>query len=167
MRRAGPAKDRAVARGINKTQNQTTTHAGREIRKRERSLTARTVNNQLYKQRATPKRLFAVIRARGKPIPLKHFKGTRVVKGRGKRRGYVTVQVIPGEKKRVQGGFQGPNDHIFRRQGRKRLPIKKLYGPSVPSAFVKSSIERAMRTKAQQVGPRLIEGQLRFELNKL
>lgn len=174
LRRLGPARDRAVSRGINKTQDQVTTHSDREIRKRYRSLKAGTVKKSMLKRRSTPRRgssrrLTATIINRGRTISLKDYKGTRVIKGRGrgKRRGHVYATVIPGQRKRVSGAFLGPNGHVYRRKGRRRLPIQKLFGPSIPSAFVKETLTRSMQKKSSQVGPRLIENQLRFELSRL
>lgn len=170
LRRVGPAKDRAVANGINKTATQTKTEAGREIRAEQRSLKAGIVSKSMAIKRANQATLTAVISATGKPIPLRDFKGTRFTRGRGRgknRVGYVVTQVIPGQKKTVKGAFIGPGGHVFRRFSRSRLPIEKLFGPTVPSAFVKDQITRAMTNKANRVAGRLIESQLRRELAKV
>lgn len=162
------AVERATARGLNKGILQVRTVAIKQIRQ-ERSLKARDVRATMSTNRAHRKHLSATLTSTGRPIALKQY-GARVVgkRGRGHKKGNhpVQVQIIKGRKRMVRGGFLGPNGHVYRRLGKPRLPIKKLFGPSIPSAMAKRKVDRAMRSLAESKVPGLIEHELRRELGR-
>jgi hypothetical protein len=165
----------AARRAINGTVTQVRTEASRQIRQ-ERALPAREVNKSLTVRRANYRDLTARVVAKGRPISLKHY-GAKGPRGRPKKQAItrdsrgrftggtgsppVTIEIIRGSRKVVKGGFFGPNDHVFRRTGRGRLPIQVLFGPSIPSGMAKRVVNQAMVRKTRDVFPRLFERELR------
>jgi len=114
--------------------------------------------------RAGPNRLMAIWAPSGKPEPLKAYKprvagaGGKELKPRKKRGGKgpspnnpVSVEVFRGRRRTLAQGFLGPNGHVYARIGKARNPIRKLFGPGVPSGFIKSATGEALKsvTKAK------------------
>lgn len=164
------AVDKATARGLNKGVAQARTKAKTEIRK-HRNLPARQVTNDMRALRATRHKLRALLVVDGRPRSLRRY-GAKVVgrRGRGKsvRNAPVQVEVVPGRKKIVRGGFVRKSDGaVFRRTTAKRYPLKFLFGPSTTSAFAKPRVIRAMEQFANGKVPRLIEHEMRRELKRV
>lgn len=164
----------ATRRAINGTAQQVKTEASRQIRA-QRAMPVRVINAALDLKRANFRDLTARITATGRPIALKHYgaKGPRgrpkklkiARDGRGRFAGGtgsppVTVEIIKGRRKVVRGGFFGPNDHVFKREGKARTPIKRLVGPSISSAMAKRVVNQAMVKKTKDVFPRLFSHEL-------
>jgi hypothetical protein len=84
--------------------------------------------------------------ARDATLSLKEF-GLRVitVRKKGKTgRTYRTVSAAPwGVRRRFNGAWPGPGGHAYKRTSAERLPIKKLWGPSIPKEMVKGASEAA------------------------
>lgn len=168
------AVDKATARGLNKAIKLVRTQSVREVAQ-QRAIRQKDIRREtsILPARPKPHRLRAVLRMSGRPIPLKGY-GARVQgqRGRGKKKrtgpgaSPVTVQIFKGRRVVVEGAFLGPNDHVYKRRGKARLPIKKLFGPSLPSAFVKPAVERAMRRVALTRTPGLIEREMFRELRR-
>lgn len=160
----GPAR-RAIARGLNKTATNVRTSASTAIRQR-RSLSAKVVRDAMAIRKATTQRLVAQLVVTGKPIPLRDYKANQTKKG-------VTVSVTPGKRKLVEHrdnrAFIVPSigGHVFAREGASRLPIKKLFGPSLPSTFVQAEVRKAWTATATESMPKRLAEELRFELSKL
>jgi hypothetical protein len=114
--------------------------------------------------RSGPNRLRVVWAARGGPIPLKSY-GAKGGLPLGKRIP-VTVQVFKDKRQTVGGGFIGPNGHVFKRVGQARKPIRKLFGPALPSGFVKEQVMQSMVRLSERVLPRRIESEMVRELRK-
>lgn len=144
----------ATARALNKTVMEVRTEARREIRK-TRKLPVRVINASLKVRKAHKSRLVATITASGEPIPLRDYGATQRRKG-------VTVNVS-GRRKIVKDAFivDKIGRHVFKRVGHARLPIKKLYGPSLPTAFVTRAVTAAMTKKAAKAWPKNMSHQLR------
>lgn len=118
------AQRRAVNRGITGAR----TEMSREVRKTVRVKSA-DVRDAVAIEKAsgsvaTPE---AKMRVRHKPIPLAHFGSPRQTK-KG-----VSVTVIKGKRQAIPSAFIVDNlgGHVFKRKGAARLPIRKLFGPSV------------------------------------
>lgn len=116
-------------------------------------------------RRSSPRSLFAIWKAQGGPIPLKSY-GLKGGLPRGKRVP-VTVEVNKGQRKPVGGGFIGPNDHVYARKGKNRKPIKKLYGPSLPSGFVKDVVTNSLISLTNRLLPIRMETEVVRELRKI
>lgn len=116
-------------------------------------------------RRSGPNSLFVIWKASGGPIPLKSYQpqGGRPL---GKRVP-VTVEVTKGRRKTVGGAFIGPNNHLFARKGKARLPIKKLHGPSIPSGFIKDQVTNSLIRLTNLLLPRRVESEMVRELRKI
>lgn len=160
----GPAR-RAIIRGLNKTAANVRTSASSAIRKR-RALSAKTVREALAIRRATAQRMVSSLVATGRPIPLRDYKANRTKRG-------VTVRVSPGKRTLVQHRgnkafiIDKIGGHVFAREGKARLPVKKLYGPSLPSTFLQQEVRAAWTATAQEAMPKRLAEEMRFELSKL
>lgn len=160
----GPAR-RAIVRGLNKTAANVRTSANRAIRER-RPLPARAVNDALAIRRATANHLVSSLVVTGRPIPLKDYQARPTKAG-------VTVSVTKGARKLVQHkgnkGFvvEKIGSNVFAREGKARLPIKKLFGPSLPSTFIQAEVRKAWTATAIDAMPKRLAEEMRFELSKL
>lgn len=160
----GPAR-RAIVRGLNKTAANVRTSASSAIRKR-RALSASVVRDAMSIRKATKERLVSSLVTTGRPIPLRDYKARQTRKG-------TTVAVSPGKRKLVDHkgnrGFiiQKIGAHVFAREGKQRLPVKKLFGPSLPSTFVQEEVRRAWTATANDAMPKRLAEEMRFELSKL
>lgn len=154
----------AAARALNKTIGNVQTQASKSIRE-ERALSARVVRDALKIRRATKTNLVATLTASGRPIPLREY-AARV----GKRG--VTVKVSPGPRKLVTHASNKAfaidkfGGHIYARTSKRRLPIKKLFGPSIPATFLKEKVVAAIAKTGAESWPKRFAEELKFELSK-
>lgn len=170
---ASDLQDKAIMRAVNKTAAAAKTAASREIRAQGYNIKAAAISKSLLIHRATKHDLKAVISVTGKPIPLLAYGGRQV--GRG-----VSVQVKNG-RKIIRGAFIAtmPSGHqgVFVRVGKRHkkvmrnghvvwsgLPIKQLFGPSIPSAVANEAVQRALAQTIKQKYPRLLAHEIKFIL---
>lgn len=156
----------ATVRTLNKTMGNLRTASSEAIRKK-RALTARAVRDAMSVRPATSTRLVATLVVTGRPIPLRDY-AARETRRRG-----VTVSVTPGSRKAVQHRGNKAfivhriGGHVFAREGKQRLPIKKLYGPSLPATFIQDEVKQAWLAVAQESLPKRMAEELRYELLRL
>ena len=55
---------------------------------------------------------------------------------------------------------------VFVRKTRKRLPIRKLWGPSVPQTMVEDAAQQAMQEKAGETWQKEFPRQLRYYIDR-
>ncbi len=151
---------RAIVRALNKTAAQARTGASRAVRDSGYNIKASAIKRSFTIERATPSRLAVTLRATGAPVPLINYGATQTKKG-------VSVRVKNG-RKTLRHAFIAtmPNGHrgVFVREGsgHKRvtkkdrsymsgLPIKELYGPSIPDSLASDAVQKA---PAQQIASR-------------
>lgn len=151
----------ATVRALNKVAANVRTASGRAIRQR-RALSASVVNKAMSIRRATRGTLTSSLFVTGKPIPLKDYKARQTRRG-------VTVSVTTGTRKLIPSAFivETLSGHVFTRTGKKRLPIEKLVGPSLPSTFLQENVRLAWLTVARDAMVKRSAEELRFELSKL
>lgn len=154
----------AAARAINKTLTNVRTESSKRIRD-ERALSASVVKSALLIRKANKYQLYGALIASGRPIPLRDYQARQTQKG-------VTVKVSPsGRKLIVEAGRHAflvgrYGDHVFIRTSNTRVPIKKLYGPSIPATFLKKKIVEAMTQVAGDNWPKRFEEELNYELSR-
>jgi hypothetical protein len=126
-----------------------------------------------------PSKLEATITAKGRPISLSLFKPkqiiesinlkskalySRLVKAKaGRMAKGVTVEIVKGHRKPVRGGFIPgfkTGTSIFKREGKARLPIKKLSTIGSPAMFGSRRIVEAVKRKIVEVWKKNIEHEL-------
>ena len=90
-----------------------------------------------------------VITARDTAVSLKEFGPRKTARG---------ISAAPWAKRRVfPHTFIGPGGHVFVREGKGRLPIKKLWGPIIPKEMVKDQAEQTFYTFVAQALPAELE----------
>lgn len=163
--------DKAVIRAINKTADQVKVQASREIRDAGYNLKAAIIKRSIAISRASSSQIRAIVKANGRPIGLINY-GARPVKNG------VTVSVKNG-RKLVRGAFIAtmPNGHtgVYERIGGTHkkvekggkvqwsgLPIKELFGPSIPSAFMNQTVQTALESAVREKFPRLLDHEIKF-----
>lgn len=160
----GPAR-RAIVRGLNKTAANVRTSASTAIRER-RALSAKVVRDAMAIRKATKDNLVSSLVVTGRPIPLRDYKASQTKRG-------VTVKVSPGKRTLVSHAgnrafiIDKIGGHVFARQGKERLPVKKLYGPSLPSTFIQEQVRAAWTATAKDALPKRLAEEVRFELARL
>lgn len=136
-------------RAVNKVQVTIRKVAQQEIRKTS-PLKAAWVRNAIVPRRATqkPEIRFAV---REKGIPLR-VRGPTSIKDPWYRatklkRGTIKGKFTKSRAGAIKGAFS--HDHfagsrVFKREGRSRYPIKRIFGPSIWAMFQRRRVQRAM-----------------------
>lgn len=125
---------RVLASSVNDTTKKQKTKVSRQIRQFV-NIKKRDIDRHISFSRASVRRPSAEFRvAKGQRLPLKYFGARQTKKG-------VTYRISRlGKGRKMIAGAFGPKiprlgGHVFRRRGRKRLPIVKLHGPSVLAVF--------------------------------
>ena len=126
MRHKAPV---VISRALNKT---ATSARVRLARRAQQSYTVRTAGfkKDIQIKRANAGNLEAIIRSQGKPLSINRFKHTAPKSGA---KADITKSGLKALRGSMNiGAFRGPGSHIFQREGRSRLPIKKLFSNSIP-----------------------------------
>lgn len=170
--------DKALVRALNKTADQAKVQASRAIRDAGYKIKAGTIKASITIARATATTLTASVIAKGKRIPLVEYTARPVNPG-------VTVAVKEG-RKLVRGVFfatmptghrgvyerdtrRGSKRVPYKRNGKrntKQLPIRELYGPSIPQAFVNATVQDALLTGVRERFPVILARELAYVLSK-
>lgn len=136
------AVPKAANRALNRIVGPTKTKAASSITK-QTAFKSKEVRDHLIVRRSNWRTLKASITAERYSPNLIHYGAIKA--GRG-------VKAKPYRKRRVfKGAFianQGRT--VFKRTSPRRLPIKKVYGPSVRAEFKRDDIRRIYATKAAQ-----------------
>jgi hypothetical protein len=136
-----------VPRALNHVGDIARTQVKRELAK-QTGLTVTVVDKSIRTVRAIPARQSYELVATGKPIPLRDF-AARPTRHGASARPWGHRRIFPGTFiVRALGG------HVFRRVGRARLPIIKLWGPSLPRELLRGKVPEVFK---QVVSERLPE----------
>ncbi len=95
--------------------------------------------NGVTLSKSTPGNLEASVNAQGSPISLEYFK---ISSKKRINRNKLIVEVKKGQAKSLGDAFIGyyHKGTVFQREGAERVPLKTLYGPSLPQMFGEQSI---------------------------
>lgn len=149
----------AAVRAINKTIGNVRTEAVKLVRL-NRALSASTVRNAFVVTRATRNSLTAAIVGSNKPIPLRDYGARQTRKGVSVKVGGTRKLVtFAGNRSFIVDKISG---HVFARKGKRRLPIKKLYGPSIASA-ANAAVIQALERMGKETFRRRYAEEVRFE----
>jgi hypothetical protein len=160
----------ATVATLNKVADQVKTAASRSMRDAGYNLKVSDIKKGLTTYRATAGNLTAKVVASGKPIPLIKYAARQTGKG-------VSVNVLHG-RKLINGAFIAtmPSGHIgvYVRQGKQHkkvmkngrtvwsaLPIKELFGPSVPDGLANKAVQEAMQQLIEEKFPQIFEQQMK------
>jgi hypothetical protein len=122
-----------VPRALNHVGDIARTQVKRELAK-QTGLTVTVVDKSTRTVRAIPARHSYELVATGKQIPLREFAARQTRRG---------VSARPWGQRRVFPGtfvVRALGGHVFRRVGRARLPIVKLWGPSLPRELLRGKV---------------------------
>lgn len=153
----------AISNALNRGVSNMNTNARKEIRK-EYNIKAGDVSPTLKAFRASRANLGASVQSKGGVISLDRFKiSPKTINPR--RKSPIKAAVKKGSAKSLGSGFvaeiNGPK--VFKRSGKSRLPIQKLFGPSVPQMLEN---ERS-REEIQQKGKETFENRLEHEIKRI
>lgn len=163
--------EKAAPRALNKVIDQVATATAREIRDAGYKLKVGIIKKNLTKQRAGPGKLVAKVRASGRPIPLIHYGARETAKG-------VSVDVLNGRKV-ITSAFiaikangmkavyvrAGSSHKKVVKNGRaiwSGLPIKELYGPSVPDGLANQAVQEALQRLVEEKFPDILRQQINY-----
>lgn len=160
----GDGKARAVlVRAVNRTTNAVHTRVVRAVAK-QTSLPQARVRAEIGKRLAAIKGdgvIEGSVFASGAPLSLKEFNPRQFKRGvRAKVWG--RVQMFPGAFMGPKPGIiaAGLRGHVFVRTTKARLPIEKMFGPSIPEEMVKDESKEAFEQTVADMLPRRIEHEL-------
>jgi len=142
----------AVARALNRSVQGVTTDAG-QMARQSYNVRSGDVKRSFTLLKASPSSLFGAATSKGRVLSLRDFSPTP---GPGKRRPAVGLSVMvkrQSGKVRLAGAFWGQMPgrdvaSVFRRLGTSRLPIEKLFGPSVPQMLGNQEVMARIQAKA-------------------
>lgn len=163
--------EKAAPRALNKVIDQVKTAAAREMRGAGYKLKVSDIKKGLKTSRASPSMLTATVKASGRPIPLVQYGARPTAKG-------VSVDVLHGRKV-IAGAFIATmsNGHkgVYVRVGKLHkkvskggramwsgLPIKELFGPSVPDGLANSAVQEALQRLVQEKFPDILRQQIKY-----
>lgn len=162
---------KAIERALNKTAVTARATTARQIRDAGYAIKIGAIKDSLSIRRATEAELVAVLKATGRPIPLFKYGARQTSSG-------VTVNVKEGRKTiphafiaTLASGHQG----VFLRTDKSHkkvtrngktyysgLPIKELFGPSIPSAFANEVVQSAVISAIRDRFPVVLRQELKF-----
>jgi len=169
--------ERAAVRALNKMADQVKVQSAREIRNAGYTLKVSDIKSALQVKKAGIGNLTSAVVARGRPIPLIKYGARATSKG-------VSVSVLNGRKV-IVGAFIAtmPSGHqgVYIRQGDTRhkkvmkggkaswhaLPIKELFGPSVPDGLANKAVQDVLQQFIEQKFPDILEHESQWLRKKL
>ena len=162
---AGKEAPHAIRRAVNHTGDKTRTQVVRALATQTGAKYG-VIRKALHITRANYRNLSYIIHGTGRHMSLKEFgMKTRVVRlGSRKTRRvqrYRAVSAAPWNKRRdFPGVFMGPGGHAYKRTSDKRLPIEKLWGPSIPREMVRDATREAFFATVQSSLPDRLQHEL-------
>jgi hypothetical protein len=153
----------ALSRALNRAASNVTSNISKEVRK-EYNIKAGDVKATLTKTKASAGNLSAVVSSKGNVIGLDKFKvSPKTVNP--KRKKSIKVGVKKNGVKEILGAFVANiyGTKIFKRKTKSRLPIERLYGPSVPQMLKNQDV----RNKIEQEGMVTFRNRLDHEIERI
>jgi hypothetical protein len=139
-----------VARAINRSIENARSNVVREVRDRY-NVRAKDIRTSIKISRANKNYPTAVLSSTGGPLPTMAFQ-VRPGTVNGKRRTPITVSVKKGQSEKLDRAFiamVGGKTGVYERIGQTRLPIRQMYGPSVPQMIGNDEIVKEIADKAR------------------
>ena len=160
----------ALPRALNKMVAQVKTGSARGMRDAGYNLKVSDIKKGLKVINATSSRLVATVQASGRPIPLIGYGARQTAKG-------VSVSVLHGRKVITHAFIATmPSGHkgVFVRVGDQHkkvnrkggtvwsgLPIKELFGPSVPDGLANKAVQETLQRLVEEKFPDLLRQQFK------
>lgn len=167
----------AIVRALNKTAVSARAAASQEVRHSGYNIKASAIKSSFSIRKATGNNLEVILTATGKPIGLINYGARQTKRG-------VSVSV-KGSRKILAHAFIATmkNGHagVFERIGmarmkgmqgtkigkrgkalRANLPVRELFGPSIPDAVANPIVQAAIMKKLKEKFPQILEAELNF-----
>lgn len=161
---------KATVNALNKVAAQVKTAASRAMRDAGYNLKVSDIKKAMTVYRATAGSLTAKVVSSGRPVPLIKYGARQTGKG-------VSVDVLHG-RKLIAGAFIAtmPSGHtgVYVRMGNRHkrvmkagkpawsaLPIKELFGPSVPDGLANQAVQEALQRLIEDKFPELLRQQIK------
>lgn len=149
----------AAARAFNRALIAGRTAATREITRRY-TVKAKDVRRTFALKKASRTHLDAELISTGKALPLRAFSHNPTADTTGAKRKPIRVTIKAGEAYSLVRAFVW-RGNIFERLGEKRLPIRKMSGPSVPSMLGNRDIVEEVQEVMNDTAAKRLEHELR------
>ncbi|MFG1370707.1 phage tail protein [Xanthobacter oligotrophicus] len=153
LERAAQVSPQAVARALNRTVEKARTDVTRALVK-QTGLKFGTVRKATSLWRASAGSLTAEIRAKGGYTSLKEFSARQTKKG---------VSAAPWGRRQVFDHtfmVKRYGGHVYKREGKDRFPLRKLYGPAIPVEMVKGASRDAFFRAVESELPKRLDHEL-------
>jgi len=153
----------AISRALNRAATNINSNIKKEVRK-EYNIKASDISETLRKTNSSRSNLKAEVRSSGALIPLDRFKvSPKTVNP--KRKSKIKIAVKKDGLKTVMGAFVADinGTKIFQRVTKSRLPINRLFGPSVPQMLGNEEI----RSEIERQGQETFNIRLEHEINRI
>jgi len=157
---------KAFVAAQNRVGQQVRTEANRKARE-QYIIKAAEINQQAIIQRGSRANMNFVIKWRGRNIPLIKFR-TNPKQPPNKQPAVLKAAVKKNGLKPVRGAFvtkvgNGGHVGVFKRAGRRRLPIQEVYGPAIPVMLNNPQLVRHLETFAKEK----MDARLDHEINRI
>ena len=153
LERAAKVSPQATARALNRTAERARTEVTRALVK-QTGLRFGVVRKATSLWRASPDSLSAEIRAKGGYTSLREFSARQTKKG---------VSAAPWGRRQVfDHAFivKRYGGHVYKREGARRFPILKLYGPAIPVEMVNGASRDAFFGAVESELPKRLDHEL-------
>lgn len=153
-----------ISRAINRAAQNARTNAVSKARE-EYVIKAKDVRDTIKIRKASTRSLGAVVTSKGSKVPLIKFKMSPN-KPRPKRPPKsLKVGVKKGGLKEILSAFVADinGNKVFERETKKRLPIKQLFGPSVPEMLGNENV----KTYVEREAVKMFDKRLEHEINRI
>lgn len=153
------AVPRAMNSAINRTATQVRTQAVRSLAK-QTGFKQKAIRVNQFLRKGSIRDLTASLTTKGRASNLINFGARQTKKG---------VSAAPWGKRRIfKGTFIGNNGRtVFRRVGKKRLPIKAMYGPNLGKEADREPTRSVIAKTARQRWPINLREKLEFFLRRV
>lgn len=153
----------AISSALNRTVTNVSSNVGKEVSKRY-AIKSGVVKQTLTKTRANRSTLSAIVESSGQLIPLDRFKVSPKTP-QPKRKKPIKVAVKKNGMKTLLGAFVGDihGNKVFKREGTKRLPIQRLFGPSIPQMIGNEEVVQVINEEGKATFDRRLE----HEINRI
>ncbi|MFP7469997.1 phage tail protein [Niallia taxi] len=154
----------AITSALNRTLTNIASNVSKEVRK-EYNIKASDVKQTITKTKASRSNMTALVVSKGNLVPLDRFKvSPRAVQPKRKKPIKVGVKKDGGLKTTVGAFVSDINGiKVFQREGRKRLPVKRLFGPSVPQMLGNDEVVN----RINQEGALMFNNRIDHEINRI
>lgn len=152
-----------IANALNRSMSNLIANINREVRAKY-NVKASDIKGSLERKRANKNNLSTFVKSKSGVIGLNHFK-VSPLKVQPKRKKTIKAAVKKGATKSLPGGFvQDVNGlKVFVRNTKKRLPIRRLYGPSIPQMIENENIREELDKKARA----MFKQRLDYEISRV